>query len=273
MSNSRDKTSYQSGRILFIVISGIIALMVIFAFSLAWVDSRMLNEINAYKSAGLTDLPNNNADPEALLDFALQEGINCVTIQDLFTGEGDCASVIDIGKTVNDYKSDQSLIWSFIAFSVIALIIVFTIFIHQASSNLRRLGAEGQKFSPTWAIVWFFIPLMNLFQPIRVVRELVKASSSINTKDSRAWQNSDPPDGHIISSWWTLVIFSFLFGPRGIAIFVGRDNIDDWAASGRLLVWADLFQVLPLVLTGIVVYRIQRAQEIKNQLELRQLTS
>ena len=272
MSTSQDQTGYRSGRTLLMVLTGIIGLMVILAFSLAWVDSRMLNEINDYKSAGFTDLPTNNADPEALLEFAAQEGINCSSIEDLFAGKGECASVLEIARTVNEYKSDQSLVWSFITISVIALIIVFTMFIHQASSNLRHLRAEGQKFSPGWSIGWFFIPVMNLFQPVRVVSELVKASGSTDTKDPRAWQNGNPPDGLVISSWWTLVIFSILFGPRGITLFVGRDNIEDWAASGRLLVWSDLFQVLPLVLTGIVVYRLQRAQEIRNQLVLGEQT-
>ena len=268
MSTERDQPGYRSGRTLFMVITGIIGLMVILAFSLAWVDSRMLNEINDFKSAGLTDLPNENADPEALLTFAAQEGINCSSIPDRFSGTGECASVLDIARTVNDYKSDQSAVWSIIALAVIALIITFTMFIHQASSNLKHLRSEGQKYTPGWAVGWVFIPGMNLFQPVRVMNELVKASGSTDTKDPVAWQNGNPPDGLIISSWWTLIIFSILFGPRGISLFVGRDNIEDWAASGRLLVWSDLFQVLPLVLTVIVVYRLQRAQEIRHQLVL-----
>jgi hypothetical protein len=59
-----------------------------------------------------------------------------------------------------------------------------------------------------------------------------------------------------------------LFGPRGISLFVGRGNIEDWAAAGRLLVLSDLFQVLPLVLTVIVIFRLQRAQEIRHQIML-----
>ncbi|MDP6822304.1 MAG: DUF4328 domain-containing protein [Dehalococcoidia bacterium] len=274
MSTSADQPGYNSGRTLFIVISGIIGLMVILAFTLAWVDSRMLNEINAYKSAGLTNLPRNGADPGELLDFAARQGIECESADALVSRSGDCASVLDIARTVNDYKTTHSLIWSFVALSTIALIVTFTLFIHQASSNLQYLRAEGQKFTPGWAVGWFFIPFMNFFQPSRVVHELVKASGSTDTRDPRAWQNANPPDGFIISSWWTLVVIAILFGPRGISFFVGRGDIEDWAASGRLLVWSDLFQVLPLVLTVIVVSRLQRAQEIRHQLVLaRQIRS
>ncbi|MFP6593820.1 MAG: DUF4328 domain-containing protein [Dehalococcoidia bacterium] len=268
MSTSPDQPGYNSGRTMFIVITGIVSVMVVLALVLAWVDSKMLNEINGYKSAGLTDLPSNNANPEELLEFADKVGIECVSIEDLFSGTGACGDVLDVARTVNDYKSDHSVIWASVSIFGIALVVTFTMFIHQASSNLRHLRIAGQKFTPGWAVGWFFIPFMNIYKPTRIVGELAKASRSTDTKNPRAWQNANSQDGKFISSWWTLVIMAVLFGPRGISLFVGRGNIEDWAAAGRLLVLSDLFQVLPLVLTVIVIFRLQRAQEIRHQIML-----
>ena len=263
---SRYDSGYRSGRTLFIWITGTASLMVVLAFVLAWVDSKMLNDINAFGSVGLTDLPRNNANPGELLSFAADQGFQCDTAQDLAAGTGDCRRVLEIARTVNDYKSDQSLVWSFVVLSVITLLVSFTMFIHQASSNLRHLRAEGQRFTPGWAVGWFFIPIMNFVQPSRVVRELVQASGSSETADPRAWQNVSSPDASLVSTWWTMVVAAVLFGPRGISLFVTRGDIDGWAAAGRLLMWSDLFQVIPLVLTVIVVYRIQRAQEVRHLL-------
>ena len=81
MSTSLDQPGYHSGRTMFIVITGIVSVMAVLALALAWVDSTMLNEINDYKSAGLTDLPANNADPDELLEFANEVGIECLSIQ------------------------------------------------------------------------------------------------------------------------------------------------------------------------------------------------
>ncbi len=36
--------------------------------------------------------------------------------------------------------------------------IVSLMWIHRASKNLRPLGAAGQRFSPGWAIGWWFVP-------------------------------------------------------------------------------------------------------------------
>ncbi len=268
MSTSLDQLGYNSGRMMFIIITGIVSVMVVLALALAWVDSKMLNEINDYKAAGLTDLPSNNANPEELLEFANEVGIECVSIEGLFSGTGACGDVLEVAKTVNDYKSQHSVIWAFIVIFGIALVVTFTMFIHHASSNLQHLRIVGQKFTPGWSVGWFFVPFMNLYKPTRIVRELSTASGSTDTKNPRAWQNAKSQEGMFISSWWTLVIFAILFGPRGISLFVGRANIEDWAAAGRLLVWSDLFQVLPLVLTVIVVFRLQRAQEIRHQLIL-----
>ena len=270
MSTSFDQPGYNSGRTMFIIIAGIVSVMVVLALALTWVDSKMLNEINDYKAAGLTDLPSNNANPEELLEFANKVGIECVSIEGLFSGTGACRDVLEVARTINDYKSEHSIIWALIVISGIALIVTFAMFIHHASSNLQHLRIAGQKFTPGWSVAWFFVPFMNLYKPTRIVRELSTASGSTDTKNPRAWQNAETQEGMFISSWWTLVIFAFLFGPRGISFFVGRENIDDWAAAGRLLVWSDLFQVLPLVLTVIVVYRLQRAQEIRHQLMIAQ---
>jgi len=253
---------------MFIIITAIVSVMVVLALALTWVDSKMLNQINDYKAAGLTDLPSNNANPEELLGFANEVGIECVSIESLFSGNGACGDVLEVARTVNDYKSEHSIIWAFIVISGITLVVTFTMFIHNASSNLEHLRIAGQKFTPGWSVGWFFVPFMNLYKPTRVVRELSTASGSTDTRNPRAWQNVESQEGMFISSWWTLVIFAILFGPRGISLFVGRENIEDWAAAGRLLVWSDLFQVLPLVLTVIVVFRLQRAQEIRHQLML-----
>lgn len=263
---SEFRSEFRSGRTLVLWITGIIGVMVVLALALAWVDGRMLEDINEYESRGLTDLPANNAGPGELLAFAAEQGLDCVSAQDLVSGAGGCNRVLEIARRINEYHSDQSLVWSFILIALIALLAAFTLFIHQASSNLRYLRSEGQRFTPGWAVGWFFIPFMNFVQPARVVRELVRASGSAETKDPRAWQNVNPQGGLLVSVWWTSVVAAILFGPRGISVFFARDSIDDWAGVGRLLVWSDLFQVVPLILTVIVVYRLQRAQEIRHQL-------
>ena len=198
---SRYDSGYRSGRTLFIWIAGTVSLMVVLAFVLAWVDSKMLNDITAFRSVGLTDLPRNNANPGELLSFAADQGFHCDTAQDLAAGTGDCRRVLEIARTVNDYHSDQSLVWSFVVLSVITLLVSFTMFIHQASSNLQHLRITGQKFSPGWSVGWFFIPFMNIYKPTRIVRELSTASGSTDTKNPRAWQNATPQDGRFISSW------------------------------------------------------------------------
>ena len=193
---------------MFIIITAIVSVMVVLALALTWVDSKMLNQINDYKAAGLTDLPSNNANPEELLGFANEVGIECVSIESLFSGNGACGDVLEVARTVNDYKSEHSIIWAFIVISGITLVVTFTMFIHNASSNLEHLRIAGQKFTPGWSVGWFFVPFMNLYKPTRVVRELSTASGSTDTLNPRAWQNAESQEGMFISSWWTLVIFA-----------------------------------------------------------------
>src|SRR6266404_5443429 len=45
----------------------------------------------------------------------------------------------------------------------LGLVILFSIWVYRANLNARALGGKDMRFSPGWAVAWFFIPVMNLF--------------------------------------------------------------------------------------------------------------
>lgn len=49
--------------------------------------------------------------------------------------------------------------------------VCFLAWLHRAYGNLRSLGARQLDSSPGWAVVSFFIPILNLFRPYQIVRE------------------------------------------------------------------------------------------------------
>ena len=81
--------------------------------------------------------------------------------------------------------------------SVLALIILFFRWVYLSNINSRLMGAKNMQFSPGWAVGWNFIPLMNLFMPFRIMKEIWKTS-----KDSENWESLETPS--IIIWWWPL---------------------------------------------------------------------
>ena len=80
--------------------------------------------------------------------------------------------------------------------------VVFLKWIFEASRNLPTLGATGQEFSSSWSVFWFFIPIANLVQPYRVMKEIWKGSHpNLEEGSLSAWRKV--PASPLIIIWWT----------------------------------------------------------------------
>ncbi|HSG66518.1 MAG TPA: DUF4328 domain-containing protein, partial [Gammaproteobacteria bacterium] len=49
--------------------------------------------------------------------------------------------------------------------------ILMLMWIHRANYNARQLGAAGLRFTPGWAVGWYFIPILNLWKPYQAMKE------------------------------------------------------------------------------------------------------
>lgn len=75
----------------------------------------------------------------------------------------------------------------------------------RAKANTRETGARDLSFSPTMAVVSYFIPLINLAMPLQAMRELWKAGV-----DPRDWEAVDVPA--IFGLWWAFWIAGNIAG-------------------------------------------------------------
>jgi hypothetical protein len=106
--------------------------------------------------------------------------------------------------------------WPVYSLARVAAAVLFCLWIHRASRNLRALGASEQSFSPRWAVGWWFVPLASWVMPFRVANEIWRASDpSLGTSD-RATRMRMPYDA-ILILWWgawvgqsVLWVFAFL---------------------------------------------------------------
>ena len=136
----------------------------------------------------------------------------------------------------------QGLIGVVVLLAYLVLIISFCIWIYRAAKNLQSLNVGGQRFSPGWAVGWWFVPFMNLVRPYQVVKELWKGSYPISeSDDSSAWRNA--PTSAILGWWWGIWIVSNLVNTG-----VSRASLsDDISVDG--LITADYFSLVGDALT------------------------
>lgn len=76
--------------------------------------------------------------------------------------------------------------------------VVFLIWLHRVSRNLRSLGVRMQRFSPGWAVGYWFIPIVNIVRPYQVVKEIWVESRPPRGPETSA---AGPPSA-LVGWWW-----------------------------------------------------------------------
>jgi hypothetical protein len=136
---------------------------------------------------------------------------------------------------------------------VVATGFTFLKWIYRANLNCRGFGASDMEFTPGWSIGYYFIPIMNLFRPFQVMKEIWNVSRDpVNWKAHR----SSP----LLGWWWALWILS---GALGQICFRTSMNVHS-PGSLRDATMASIVSTLsefPLILVAItMISRIIRMQ-------------
>lgn len=96
-----------------------------------------------------------------------------------------------------------------------------------------RLWKEN-KCSPIMAVIWWFIPILNLWKPYTIARDIWKASASYaGIHNCIEWK--ELPSSNTIKLWWILGLLSVLLTVVNVAYT--NFNYSDREPVGQDLVW------------------------------------
>jgi Domain of unknown function (DUF4328) len=120
---------------------------------------------------------------------------------------------------------------------VIACAVTFGVWFYRARRNVEAYGGTHQHFGPSWAVAGWFVPVLNLFVPIRMMLDVLR--------DSLA--RPRVRDYAVLALWWLAWVarwaaylsaghFARIHG--GIALNIVTSCADIVAALGLIyLVW------------------------------------
>ena len=166
----------------------------------------------------------------------------------------------------------------------------FLMWVYAAHKNLPALGTPHPKFTPGWAVGWFFIPIMNFFKPCQAIMELAEGSdpgrvpaaaalrhssegaageSSLFQKSAelelRELSGRTPKGTALIVLWWVWRIAGFLVA----RVLTGPESQSIPALlnfSWVVLIAIFLTDVPMALLQILVVRRIDNDQEDRHRL-------
>jgi len=143
--------------------------------------------------------------------------------------------------------------------------IAFLVWFRRAWRNLKSLGGRDLKYSTAWVVGGFFVPIMNLYRPIQVMREVWHGSNPSNLE--RDLQPDGPeirnqlPTPALIAWWWGLLDVSVVLGRTAIRIALGDGNTIDQLHTANTLSILNSMVCIPAVVLAIrIVNRITRWQ-------------
>jgi uncharacterized protein DUF4328 len=88
--------------------------------------------------------------------------------------------------------------------------IAFLRWLHLAYVNLRQLGTGFMRFTPGWAVGYWFVPILNLWRPKQVLDDLWRATDARADEAPETWRSL--PASGLVGVLWALIIVSTLFG-------------------------------------------------------------
>ncbi len=62
-------------------------------------------------------------------------------------------------------------LWLFWFFNFLITAILFLMWIYRSNKNLTALGAGETDFSPRSSVLWWFVPIMNIYKPKKLLKK------------------------------------------------------------------------------------------------------
>jgi hypothetical protein len=136
------------------------------------------------------------------------------------------------------------------------------LWLYRAYCNLPALGTERSKFSPGWAVGYWFVPVLNLIRPCEVMLDLAWGSDPGNTPSGRK-EGYRPRWNLLILIWW---IGNIVGGAAGVVFIVShmpgpRPTPEDMIALSQVVVWVTLAGCALSFLQILIILRIDKDQE------------
>ena len=132
-----------------------------------------------------------------------------------------------------------------------ALVLAWT---WRANVAVRRLGARGLRFSPGWAVGWYFVPLANLLLPWRALQEIWRASAQ-----PRDWQAQPAPGW--LGWWWFYLLVAGAAGAAAVLLPMGEVEMLELFAASAAMLLSDAAGLVSAAILFVIVGRVQRMQD------------
>ncbi len=164
----------------------------------------------------------------------------------------------DVGDDVEEYADSQDLdaridanddrqrsaAIGYLA-SLLLSLLMLAIWSRRVNSACRELGASDMRFTPGWSSAYWFLPIVNLYRPFQVVKELWTTTSENGVLSP------------LLSVWWAAWIFSGVIGRFAKSSMSGDSiTLAEHRQADQILLVSHAVDLIAFALTIFVVTKI-----------------
>ena len=164
----------------------------------------------------------------------------------------------------------QQLVGILLAATYFVAAVLFLIWLYRARRNAVAVASRGARYASPWALALFFVPILNLYYPYDIVRELWKQSNpDVGLSDTFLKQHTSTLEQYssktaLIGLWWGFVIASLvLFRMSGM--ISSHATIPDLITASWIGMTSDALRTVGTIVLIVLVNKIDARLEEKHR--------
>lgn len=172
---------------------------------------------------------------------------------------------IQAGALANDARAEQidarQALLGWVQLAVyLGCIVAFLLWFYRTHKNLISGGLEDLRYTSTWTVLGFFIPVVNLIVPYKVVSEVWRGSLFLSgTSRQTSWRAV--PSSLLVKCWWAVFVVSSVISNVAGRRMLRAEGLEQLFRASRTMVVGDLAEIPSAILALVLVRRITLLQE------------
>ena len=122
----------------------------------------------------------------------------------LLSGVGSYTEVNEETRWAHTFIRNTLLVSRLVLYGAIA--VAFIAWLHRCRINVRAFGCRRFRYSRTWAINGFFVPILNFFRPYQVVSEVWRASDPRALETAKRAYDLDPNKPEVADTYGWIML-------------------------------------------------------------------
>ena len=115
------------------------------------------------------------------------------------------------GFTQSEWNASNSRIGAVAVVDLLLLAVTAILFlrwVHLSYRNLRELRTGHLRFTPGWAVGYWFVPVLNVWRSKQILDDVWRATDARADESPESWRSL--PSGGLVWAWWVLLVLSSL---------------------------------------------------------------